>query len=192
MEAFFVSLGVVGLAEIGDKTQLLSLFLASRFKRPWPIIAGIFFATVANHAVAGLVGTLFASFFAGPWMRWILGLSFLSVGLWAVLPDNESEASAKSDAGAFLATLIAFFLAEIGDKTQIATVSLAARFDDFIPVVAGTTTGMMLANVPAVFLGDKLSGRVPVKPIRYIAAVVFVALGVLTLLGIKLWGTSIN
>jgi Ca2+/H+ antiporter, TMEM165/GDT1 family len=183
VEAFLVSTMVVGLAEIGDKTQILSMILAARFHRPMPIILGIFFATIANHAAAGLAGTLFGSFLAGPWMRWILGISFLSVAVWALFPDKyEGADNAISRWGAFTSTLIAFFLAEIGDKTQIATVGLAARFEQFYSVVAGTTLGMMLANIPSVMLGDRLSGKLPVKAIRVIAAIVFAGLGVLTLL----------
>jgi len=185
VEAFLVSTMVVGLAEIGDKTQILSMILAARFHRPIPIIFGIFFATIANHAAAGLVGTLFGSFLAGPWMRWILGISFLSVAVWALFPDKyEAGDNSIGRWGAFTSTLVAFFLAEIGDKTQIATVGLAARFEHFLPVVAGTTLGMMLANIPAVILGDRLAGELPVRAIRIIAAIVFAGLGVLTLLGI--------
>jgi Ca2+/H+ antiporter, TMEM165/GDT1 family len=140
MEAFVVSTMVVGLAEIGDKTQILSLMLAARFQRPVPIIFGILFATIANHAAAGFAGTLFDSLLAGPWLRWILGLSFLSVAVWALFPDKyEGNDKAISRSGAFTSTLIAFFLAEIGDKTQIATVGLAARFEVFYAVVIGTT-----------------------------------------------------
>jgi putative Ca2+/H+ antiporter (TMEM165/GDT1 family) len=164
VEAFLVSTMVVGLAEIGDKTQILSMILAARFHRPIPIIFGILFATIANHAAAGLAGTLFGSLLNGPWMPWILGISFLSVAVWALFPDKyEDNDKAISRWGAFMSTLIAFFLAEIGDKTQIATIGLAARFEQFYPVVAGTTLGMMLANVPAVFLGDKLADRLPVN-----------------------------
>jgi putative Ca2+/H+ antiporter (TMEM165/GDT1 family) len=185
VEAFLISTMVVGLAEIGDKTQILSMILAARFHRPIPIILGIQFATIANHATADLAGTLFGSFLAGPWMRWILGISFLSVAVWALFPDKyEEDARAISRSGAFMSTLIAFFLAEIGDKTQIATVGLAARFEQFYPVVAGTTLGMMLANIPAVMIGDRLAGKPPVKTIRVIAAIVFAALGVLALVGV--------
>lgn len=182
VEALLVSTMVVGLAEIGDKTQILSLVLAGRFRRPVPIIFGILFATLANHAVAGLAGTFFGSLLTGLWARWILGLSFLSVAVWALFPDRyESSDRAISRSGAFTATLCAFFLAEIGDKTQIATIGLAARFEQFYPVVIGTTLGMMLANVPVVLIGDRLAGRLPVRAIRMVAAVVFTALGVLTL-----------
>lgn len=184
MEAFLVSTAVVGLAEIGDKTQILSLILAARFQRPVPIIFGILFATIANHAAAGLAGTLLGNFFAGPWMRWVLGFSFLSVAIWALLPDRyEGVEGTTSRWGAFASTLVAFFLAEIGDKTQIATVALAARFDLFYAVVAGTTLGMMLANIPVVIAGDRIAGKLPLKAIRMTAAVVFAALGIITLLG---------
>lgn len=187
VEPFLVSTLVVGLAEIGDKTQILSLMLAARFRQPLPIIGGILLATLANHAAAGLAGTLFGSLLAGPWMRWILGLSFLSVAVWALFPDRYDRGDARtSRSGAFTTTLVAFFLAEIGDKTQIATLGLAARFDLFYPVVAGTTLGMMLANIPVVVLGGRLAGRLPVKAIRLAAAAVFAALGILTLAGVRL------
>jgi putative Ca2+/H+ antiporter (TMEM165/GDT1 family) len=173
---------VVGLAEIGDKTQILSMILAARFQQPVPIIFGILFATLANHAAAGLAGTLFGSLLTGPWMRWILGASFLAVAVWALFPDKyEASEKGVSRSGAFTSTLVAFFFAEVGDKTQIATVGLAARFEAFYAVVAGTTLGMILANIPAVILGDRLAGRLPLKAIRYTAAIVFAALGVFTL-----------
>ena len=185
VEAFLISTMVVGLAEIGDKTQILSLMLAARFQRPVPIIFGIFFATIANHAAAGLAGTLFGSLLSGPWMRWVLGISFLSVAVWALFPDKyEGDDRGISPSGAFVSTLVAFFFAEIGDKTQIATVGLAARFEVFYAVVAGTTLGMMLANIPVVLAGNKLAERLPVKAIRAAAAAVFAALGVLTLAGL--------
>jgi Ca2+/H+ antiporter, TMEM165/GDT1 family len=185
MEAFLVSTMVVGLAEIGDKTQILSLMLAARFLRPVPIIFGILFATIANHAVAGLAGTYFGSLLSGPCMRWVLGLSFLSVAVWALFPDKyDGDANPISRGGAFTATLVAFFLAEIGDKTQIATVGLAARFEAFYPVVIGTTLGMMLANIPAVFLGHRMADKLPVKAVRIVAALVFAALGALCLAGV--------
>jgi putative Ca2+/H+ antiporter (TMEM165/GDT1 family) len=153
---------VVGLAEIGDKTQILSMIFAARFHRPIPIIFGILFATIANHAAAGFAGTLAGDLLSGPWMRWILGISFLSVAVWALFPDKyEEHQQAMSRWGAFMSTLIAFFVAEIGDKTQIATVGLAARFEEFLPVVTGTTLGMMLANIPAVVLGNRLAGSCP-------------------------------
>jgi Ca2+/H+ antiporter, TMEM165/GDT1 family len=187
VEAFLVSTLVVGLAEIGDKTQILSFMLAARFQRPVPIIFGILFATLANHAAAGFAGTLFGSLLAGRWMRWILGLSFLSVAVWALFPDKyEGGDAAASRSGVFTTALVAFFFAEIGDKTQIATVALAARFEVFYFVVLGTTLGMMLANIPAVLIGNKLAGRLPVRAIRISAAIVFAALGAITLSGMRL------
>jgi putative Ca2+/H+ antiporter (TMEM165/GDT1 family) len=182
VEAFLVSTMVVGLAEIGDKTQILSMILAARFQRPAPILFGILCATLANHAAAGLAGTFFGSWLTGPWMRWILAASFFAVAVWALFPDKyEANEKGLSRSGAFTTTLVAFFFAEIGDKTQIATIGLAARFETFYAVVAGTTLGMMLANIRAVILGDNLAGRLPLKAIRYTAAVVFAALGVITL-----------
>ena len=182
MEAFLVSAAVVALAEIGDKTQILALVLAARFERPLPVIWGILCATLANHALAGLAGTLFGYLLAGPWLRWVLGLSFLGVAIWALIPDRyEGGATASSRAGAFLATLVAFFLVENGDKTQIATIGLAARFGQLYAVVLGTTLGMMLANVPVVLLGRRLADRLPVKAVRMVAAAVFATLGLVTL-----------
>ena len=182
MEAFFVSTIVVGLAEIGDKTQILSLMLAARFLRPVPIIFGILFATIANHSAAGLAGTFLGDVLSGSWLRWILGLSFLSVAVWALYPDHyEGGHRTISCSGAFTATLFAFFIAEIGDKTQVATVGLAARFEQFYPVVIGTTFGMLLANIPAVLIGNRIAEKLPVRTIRMTAAVVFAALGVLTI-----------
>lgn len=187
MEPFLVSTTIVVVAEIGDKTQLLSMILAARFQRPMPILFGILFATIANHAAAGFAGTLFGSLLAGPFMQWTLGISFLSVALWALFPDKyEGDPKSVGRAGAFISTLVAFFLAEIGDKTQIATVALAVRFELFYAVVAGTTLGMMLANIPAVIIGDRLAGKLPVKAMRIIAALVFVALGIVTLSGLRL------
>lgn len=184
MEPFLVSAAIVGLAEIGDKTQILSLLLAARFMRPVPILLGILFATLANHAVAGLAGTLFGYLLSGARMRWILGASFLGVAVWALIPDKYAGATGAqiSRSGAFTATLVAFFLAEIGDKTQIATIGLAARFEQFYPVVMGTTLGMMLANVPVVLIGHRLADRVPVRTIRIIAAAAFAALAIFTIL----------
>ena len=180
MEAFFVSTVVVGLAEIGDKTQILSLMLAARFLRPLPIIFGILVATLVNHAAAGLAGTLFGDLLGGLWMRWILAVSFLSVAVWALFPDKVAANTCQiTRSGAFVATLVAFFLAEIGDKTQIAAIGLAARFEQFYPVVVGTTCGMMAANIPAVLIGQRLADRLPVKAIRITAAVVFAGLALL-------------
>jgi Ca2+/H+ antiporter, TMEM165/GDT1 family len=184
VEAFVVSAAVVGLAEIGDKTQILSFMLAARFLRPLPVIFGILISTIANHAVAGLAGTFFGGFFVGQWMRWVLAASFLSVAIWALFPDKAvDEDSGTGRAGAFLTALVTFFLAEIGDKTQIATIGLAARFEQFYPVVLGTTAGMMLANIPAVLVGGRLADRLPLKWIRFAAAVVFAGLAIFTLIG---------
>jgi Ca2+/H+ antiporter, TMEM165/GDT1 family len=183
VHAFLVSTGVVALAEIGDKTQLLSLLLAARFRRPLPILSAILLATLANHAAAGLAGALFGNLVGGAWLRWIVGLSFLGVAVWALIPDRIDERDAIGPrSGAFVTTLVAFFLAEIGDKTQFATIALAARFEPFGAVVLGTTLGMMLANIPAVLLGDRLAGRLPVGAIRVAAALVFAALAAATLL----------
>jgi Ca2+/H+ antiporter, TMEM165/GDT1 family len=185
VEAFLVSTLVVGLAEIGDKTQILSLILAARFHRPIPILFGILGATLANHAAAGLLGVVFGNLISGNWMRWLLGASFLGVAVWALFPDRYEERPERIGRfGAFTASLVAFFLAEIGDKTQIATVGLAARFGQLYPVVLGTTLGMMLANIPVVLIGDRIAGRLPVRAIRIVAALVFAVLGVLTIAGI--------
>jgi len=183
LEAFLVSAGVVALAEIGDKTQLLALLLTARFRAPWPIVLGIFVATVANHTFASAVGVWLMSL-AGPRnMRWILGLSFIAMALWTLIPDEApEEEAAKSRYGVFLTTVIAFFLVEMGDKTQIATVALAAQFHDLLLVVLGTTVGMLLANVPVVFAGDVLLRRVPLKVVRVVAALSFVALGAYVLI----------
>jgi Ca2+/H+ antiporter, TMEM165/GDT1 family len=184
VEAFFVSAMVVGLAEIGDKTQILSLMLAARFLRPLPIIFGILFATLANHAAAGLAGTFLGRLLTGEVMRWVLAASFMSVAIWALFPDKVAEDGRRyGRSGVFLTTLVAFFLAEIGDKTQIATVALAARFEQFSAVVIGTTCGMMLANIPTVLVGHRFADRLPVRVIRVAAAVVFAALAVLMLAG---------
>jgi putative Ca2+/H+ antiporter (TMEM165/GDT1 family) len=183
LEAFLVSTMVVGLAEIGDKTQILTLMLAARFQRPLQVTLGILCATLGNHALAGLAGTLVGDLVAASWMRWILGLSFLGVAVWALFPDKAEEGTVASRGSAFLSTLIAFFIAEIGDKTQIATFGLAARFDTFLPVVLGTTLGMMLANVPAVLVGHRVAERLPIGLIRIAAAIVFAALGIATLAG---------
>jgi Ca2+/H+ antiporter, TMEM165/GDT1 family len=174
---------VVGLAEIGDKTQIVSLMLAARFQRPVLIIFGNLVPTLANHAAAGLAGTLFGRLLSDPWMRWVLGVSFLSVAVWAPFPDKyEDDDKEIRRAGAYP---LRFFLAEIGDKTQIATIGLAARFAAFYPVVIGTTLSMMLANIPAVLIGDRIADKLPVKAIRITAAIVFAALGVLTLVGVR-------
>ena len=183
MDPFLVSLLVVGLAEIGDKTQILSLILAARFARPMPIILGILFATLANHAAAGFAGTMIGQALVGSWIRWLLGASFLSVAIWALFPDKyEGGLNTPSRAGAFAATVIAFFIAEIGDKTQIATIALAARFERFFSVVLGTVLGLMLANIPVVLIGNRMADKLPVRAIRITAAIVFAALGVWTII----------
>ncbi|MCA8286901.1 TMEM165/GDT1 family protein [Burkholderia vietnamiensis] len=186
-QAFLISTGAVALAEIGDKTQLLSLVLAARYRKPVPIILGVLAATLVNHGLAGALGEWLGALVTPSIMRWALAFSFIAMGLWILVPDklDEDEASAtRSRLGVFGATLVAFFLAEIGDKTQIATVALAARFHDYIGVVAGTTFGMMLANVPAILLGDRFAHRLPTKLVHGIAAVLFVVLGALALLGV--------
>jgi len=187
VNAFLVSTGVVALAEVGDKTQLLALVLAARFRRPLPIIAGIFFATLANHAFAGAVGQWLTQLVSPEVLRWILGLSFMAMGIWTLIPDKLDE-GAKRDRrlGAFGTTLIAFFLVEMGDKTQIATVALAARYDALAAVVMGTTLGMMIANVPAVMLGNFTAEKLPVRAIHIAAAILFALLGIAVLGGIEL------
>jgi Ca2+/H+ antiporter, TMEM165/GDT1 family len=183
LEALLVSTGVVALAEIGDKTQLLALLLVTRFRAPWPIVAGIFVATIANHALASAVGAWIVQFIGPDALRWILGISFLLMAGWTLIPDSAPEESAaKPRYGVFAATVIAFFLVEMGDKTQIATVALAAQFQSIFWVVIGTTLGMMLANVPVVFAGDALIKRVPLHIVRVIAAISFIALGLYVLL----------
>jgi putative Ca2+/H+ antiporter (TMEM165/GDT1 family) len=186
MEAMLVSAGVVALAEIGDKTQLLALVLAARFRSPVPVILGILTATLVNHLAAGAVGTLLAAYINPTVMRWALALSFFGTAAWMFIPDREPEGTPKpSRFGAYGTTVISFFLAEIGDKTQLATVALAAKYQDLIPVVAGTTLGMLIADVPAVFLGKVAAERLPIKLMNRLAAIAFVVLGVLVLLGVK-------
>jgi Ca2+/H+ antiporter, TMEM165/GDT1 family len=186
MEAFLISTGVVALGEMGDKTQLLAMLLAARFKRPLPIILGILVATLANHALAGLVGDSIAKTLGPDVLRWVIGVSFIAMAAWMLVPDkvDDDSADAKLRLGVFGTTVLAFFLAEMGDKTQIATVALAARYTDLMAVVAGTTLGMMLANVPAVFLGDTIAKKVSMTLVHGIAAVIFAVLGVLTLLNV--------
>jgi putative Ca2+/H+ antiporter (TMEM165/GDT1 family) len=183
MQAFLIATGLVALAEIGDKTQLLAFMLAARFKRPVPIVLGIFVATVVNHAAAGALGSWLTGLIGPDVLRWILGLSFIAMAGWMLIPDKlDDDDAPKPGHGVFVTTVIAFFLAEMGDKTQIATVALAARFPaDFLGVVAGTTAGMMLANVPAVLVGGKLAQKLPVKLVHTVAAVIFAVLGVVTL-----------
>jgi putative Ca2+/H+ antiporter (TMEM165/GDT1 family) len=185
MEAFLVSTGVVALAEMGDKTQLLALVLATRFRRPLPIIGGIFVATAINHTLAGAIGAWLAAAIGATALRWILGLAFLAMAAWALIPDRYAERDAGgSRAGVFVTTLAAFFLVEMGDKTQIATVALAAQYASLFGVVAGTTCGMLLANVPVVLLGNAAAVKLPMGIVRAIAAASFAALGILVLLGV--------
>ncbi len=183
VEALLVSIGLVALAEIGDKTQLLSLVLAARFRRPWPIVAGILVATLLNHAAAGAIGAWATHAIGEAWMRRLVGVSFLAMAAWVLVPDklDPAEAQARTHGGVFWTTAVLFFLAEMGDKTQVATVMLAARFDSLAAVVAGTTLGMLLANVPVVFFGGAISRRLPLKAVRLVTAAAFAALGVLAL-----------
>jgi len=186
LEALIISVGVVALAEIGDKTQLLALILAARFKRPVPIIAGILCATLFNHALAGALGAWITTVVSPNVLRWVLGLSFIGMALWTLIPDEieKDESDVARRFGVFGATLITFFLVEIGDKTQIATIALAAHYGTPVLVVAGTTLGMLLADVPAVIVGDKLSARIPMRLVHSVAAAIFLLLGVVTLLGL--------
>jgi putative Ca2+/H+ antiporter (TMEM165/GDT1 family) len=187
MEAFIVSTGIVALGEMGDKTQLLALVLAARFRRPWPIVAGILVATLANHAAAGAVGGWVASWLGPDLLRWVVGGGFVLMAAWMLVPDRLDDDPTATEAprfGVFGTTVVAFFLAEMGDKTQIATVALAARFPELWAVVAGTTLGMMLANVPAVFLGDRVARAVPMRLVHGVSAAIFAVLGVLTLLNV--------
>ncbi len=185
MESLLVSTGVVALAEIGDKTQLLAFILAARFKKPVPIILGILAATVVNHGLAGALGAWITAVVSAEMMRWALGLSFLGMAVWTLIPDKieDEETQIAQRFGVFGATLITFFLAEMGDKTQIATVALAAHYAAPVIVVIGTTLGMVIADVPAVFVGDKLAAKIPMKLVHSIAAAIFAALGAATLLG---------
>ena len=185
LEAFLVSTGLVALGEMGDKTQLLALMLAARFRKPWPIVAGILVATLANHALAGAVGQGVAQALGPDLLRWVIGGSFLAMAVWMLVPDSADEvAGGGARRGVFVTTVVAFFLAEMGDKTQIATVALAARYADIVPVVLGTTLGMMLANVPAVYLGDRIAKKLSMRLVHGIAAAIFAVLGVLTLFNV--------
>ena len=185
MEAFLISTGLVALAEIGDKTQLLAFILAARFRKPGPIVLGILIATLVTHAGAGAVGSWITTQVSPQTLRWVLGVGFIAMAAWTLIPDkiDDEETGGKFRLGVLGTTIVAFFLAEMGDKTQIATVALAARFNDLWMVVAGTTFGMMIANVPAVLVGDKLAHKLPVRLVHGIAAIIFAVLGVLTLLG---------
>ncbi|PUE50342.1 hypothetical protein B9Z47_00805 [Limnohabitans sp. 2KL-1] len=188
MEAFLVSTGIVALAEMGDKTQLLSLVLAARFRKPWPIVLGILVATLANHGLAGAVGSWVTTMMGPTALRWVLGASFIAMAVWMLIPDklDDEDSDSAPRMGVFLTTVVAFFLAEMGDKTQIATVMLAAQYNAWFMVVAGTTLGMMLANAPVVWLGDAITKRVPLRMVHIVSAVIFAILGVIALSG---WGT---
>ncbi len=182
MEALFISTGLVAIAEIGDKTMLLAIVLAAAWRKPVPIILGILVATLANHAMAAFAGSLAAQWLDGPWMKWVIGLAFLGFAVWALIPDTLEDDEGKvaphrSMLGIFWATTVAFFLVEMGDKTQIATAALGARFDSLVLVVAGSTLGMMLVNTPAVLVGEAAAARLPLKWIRLAAAAGFAATG---------------
>jgi len=185
MEPLLVSTGVVALAEIGDKTQLLAFILAARFKKPVPIILGILAATIVNHGLAGALGAWITSVISPEILRWVLGLSFIGMAVWTMVPDKieDEETQVAMKFGVFGATLITFFLAEMGDKTQIATVAMVAHYAAPLMVVMGTTLGMLVADVPAVFLGDKFANKIPMKLVHSIAAAIFALLGIATLLG---------
>ena len=184
MEALLISTGIVALAEMGDKTQLLAFLLAAKFRKPVPIVLGILVATLANHAFAAALGAWINSLIGPDVMRWVLGISFIAMAGWTLIPDKlDEDESSLGKYGVFATTLIAFFLAEMGDKTQIATVALAARYEAVIAVVAGTTVGMMIANVPAVYFGERIANKISLKLVHGIAAALFLALGIATLLG---------
>jgi len=192
MDAFLISTGIVALAEIGDKTQLLSLVLAARYRSPWAISAGIFVATLLNHALAAWVGESVFTWLGPDWMRWIVGLSFVAMAVWTLIPDRldeDEENSAEKKLrryGVFFMTMIIFFLLEMGDKTQVATAILAARFNELLPVVLGTTIGMMIANVPLVFFGNILLRKIRIELVHQITAVIFLVMGLATLAGLSL------
>ncbi|MFY9313951.1 MAG: TMEM165/GDT1 family protein [Burkholderiales bacterium] len=181
MEAFLVSTGTVALAEMGDKTQLLALLLAARYRRPLPIILGIACATLANHALAAAFGGWLASLVGAHMLRWLLAASFVAMAVWMLFPDRASDFQGSQKLGVFGTSLLAFFLVELGDKSQAATVVLAANYAALAAVIVGTTLGMLIANVPVVYAGETLLRRVPMKPLQRIAAVAFVALGILAL-----------
>ena len=187
MESLLISTGVVALAEIGDKTQLLAFILAARFKKPLPIIAGILIATLFNHGLAGALGAWITSVVSPEVMRWVLGLSFIGMAAWTMIPDKieEEETQVAQQLGVFGATLVTFFLAEMGDKTQIATVALAAHYGEPLRVIAGTTLGMLVADVPAVFVGSQFAAKIPMKLVHSVAAGIFAVMGVLTLLKVE-------
>ena len=179
VEAFLVSLSTVALAEIGDRTQLLTLVLAARYRRPWPIVAGIFLATAANHALAGLVGVWFGKYLSPPVLDAIVGVGLLAMAAWTLFPDKPDAETDFRSREAFVATLIAFFITEIGDKTQIATIALAAGYSNLFAVVSGTTLGMLIANVPVAFAGNAFAAKLPMRAIRFAASGLFLVLGLL-------------
>jgi len=183
MEAFLVSTSIVALAEMGDKTQLLALVLAARFRKPWPIVWGILVATLFNHALAGAAGAWITTLIGPQALRWVLGVSFIAMAVWMLIPDKleEDETGEAPRWGVFGTTVVAFFLAEMGDKTQIATVMLAAQYSGWLWVVAGTTLGMMLANAPVVWLGERITRRIPLRTVHLVSAVIFLVLGILAL-----------
>ena len=187
MEAFLVSTGIVALAEMGDKTQLLALILAVRFRKPWPIVLGILVATLANHAMAGALGSWVTTVLGPDVLRWVLGGSFIAMAVWMLIPDkiDEGDTPTAPRFGVFGTTVVAFFLAEMGDKTQIATVMLAAQYSAYFWVVAGTTLGMMLANAPVVWLGERVTRLVPIRIMHVVSALIFLVLGMAALVG---WG----
>lgn len=189
LESLLISIGVVALAEIGDKTQLLAFLLAARFRKPLPIVLGILCATLLNHGLAGALGAWITTHVSPDVMRWVLGLSFLGMAAWTLIPDEieADESRFANHLGVFGATFVTFFLAEMGDKTQVATVALAAHYGTPLLVVVGTTLGMLIADVPAVFVGEKLSARIPMKLVHSIAAAIFALLGILTLFGVGAW-----
>lgn len=185
MEAFLSSTLAVALAEIGDKTQLLSLFLVTRFRNRWAIVAGILVATLVNHGLSAWLGTLLGQWTPGDWARWIIGGSFIAVGLWMLIPDKDDSGPSRFESmGAFAATLILFFIAEIGDKTQIATVLLAAQYQSTLWVTLGTTLGMLIANVPVILAGNWLMQRLPVRTAHVVACLLFIGFGVWTISGV--------
>ena len=183
MEAFLVSTSIVALAEMGDKTQLLALVLAARFRKPWPIVWGIFVATVFNHALAGAAGAWITTLIGPQMLRWVLGVSFIAMAVWMLIPDKLEDGDTAEGPrwGVFGTTVVAFFLAEMGDKTQIATVMLAAQYSGWLWVVAGTTLGMMLANAPVVWLGDRITRLVPIRVVHGVSAVIFLVLGLVAI-----------
>ena len=185
MDAFLVSTAIVALAEMGDKTQLLALVLAARFRKPWPIVWGIFVATVFNHALAGAAGAWITTLIGPQMLRWVLGVSFIAMAVWMLIPDKLEDGDTGEGPrwGVFGTTVVAFFLAEMGDKTQIATVMLAAQYSGWLWVVAGTTLGMMLANAPVVWLGERITRRIPLRTVHLVSAAIFLVLGVLALWG---------